>query len=150
MSSAVRCQNHIGSYASTHSTFNLIGPCTSEHTKPQSHKATRYIRSHHWHHDELSFQNSSIKLEEEIIRYCFIEYNNMIKVEIYFVSLIIYNYFALFYVQFVNGSKSNPFTGKLCAWVFFIILLTGLLCISIITLMIIETWALWLARSRAG
>ena len=41
-----RCQDLIGSYASTHSTFNLIGSCkrTSEDTKPQ-----RYIRSHHWH-----------------------------------------------------------------------------------------------------
>ena len=48
----VRCQSLIGSYASTRSTFNLIGPCnniqTHKATKPQSHK-------------ELFFQNGSTK-----------------------------------------------------------------------------------------
>ena len=36
----VRCQNLIGSYASTHSTFNLITPC-NKHPNTQSHKATK-------------------------------------------------------------------------------------------------------------
>ena len=44
----VRCQNLIGSYASTHSMLNLIGPTTNtwlyKPTKPQ-----RYIHSNHWH-----------------------------------------------------------------------------------------------------
>ena len=36
----VRCQNLIiGTYASTHSTFNLIGPC-NKHPNIQSHKET--------------------------------------------------------------------------------------------------------------
>ena len=35
----VRCQNLIGSYASTHSTFNLIDPC-NRHPNIQSHKDT--------------------------------------------------------------------------------------------------------------
>ena len=46
-----RCQDLIGSLASTHSTFNLIGSC-NKHPNIQSHKDTklqRYIRSHHWH-----------------------------------------------------------------------------------------------------
>ena len=36
--------------------------------------------------------------------------------------------FAFFFVQIVKGPKTNIFTCKLCAWVIFIILLTGLLC----------------------
>ena len=36
--------------------------------------------------------------------------------------------FAFFYLGIVKGTKSNIFTSKLCAWVIFIILLTGLLC----------------------
>ena len=36
----VRCQNLLGSYASTHSTFNLITPC-NKHLNTQSHKATK-------------------------------------------------------------------------------------------------------------
>ena len=36
----VRCQNLIGSYVSTHSTFNLIGP-RNKHPNIQSHKATK-------------------------------------------------------------------------------------------------------------
>ena len=42
MSLTVRCQNLIGSYTSTHSSFNLIGPRKkiSEHTNPQ-----RYVPS---------------------------------------------------------------------------------------------------------
>ena len=35
-----RCQDLIGSYASTHSTFNLIGSC-NKHPNIQSHKATK-------------------------------------------------------------------------------------------------------------
>ena len=38
----VRCQNLIGSYASTHSTFNLITPC-NKHPNTQSHKATKQV-----------------------------------------------------------------------------------------------------------
>ena len=37
--SNVRCQNLIGSYASTHSTFNLIGSCNTN-PNTQSHKYT--------------------------------------------------------------------------------------------------------------
>ena len=51
MSCLNRCQDPIGSYASNHSTFNLIGSC-AKHPNIQSHKDTkmqRYIRSHHWH-----------------------------------------------------------------------------------------------------
>ena len=36
--------------------------------------------------------------------------------------------FASFYLRIVKEAKSNVFTCKLCAWVIFIILLTGLLC----------------------
>ena len=36
----VRCQTLIGTYASTHSTFNLISPC-NKHQNIQSHKATK-------------------------------------------------------------------------------------------------------------
>ena len=36
--------------------------------------------------------------------------------------------FTFFYVRIVKGPKSNIFTCKLCAWVIFIILFTGLLC----------------------
>ena len=36
--------------------------------------------------------------------------------------------FAFFFVQIVKGPKTNIFTGKLCAWVVFIILFTRLLC----------------------
>ena len=39
MSFTVRCQNLIGSYASTHSTLTLIGPCNT-HPNIQSHKDT--------------------------------------------------------------------------------------------------------------
>ena len=35
-----RCQDLIGSWASTHSTFNLIGSC-NKHLNIQSHKATK-------------------------------------------------------------------------------------------------------------
>ena len=40
MSLTVICQNRIGFYASTHSTFNLIGPC-NKHPNMHSHKATK-------------------------------------------------------------------------------------------------------------
>ena len=49
-----RCQNLLGSQASTHSTFNLIGPCNT-HPNRQSHKRhkvtkpQRYTCSHYWH-----------------------------------------------------------------------------------------------------
>ena len=38
------------------------------------------------------------------------------------------NNLRFFYVRIVKGPKSNIFTWKLCAWVIFIILFTGLLC----------------------
>ena len=38
------------------------------------------------------------------------------------------NNLLFFYVRIVKGTKCNIFTCKLCAWVIFIILLTGLLC----------------------
>ena len=59
MSLTVRCQNLIGSYASTHSTFNLIGPCI-KHPNTQSRKATK-IRALKPLTYELFFQNSSTK-----------------------------------------------------------------------------------------
>ena len=52
---SVRCQNLIGSYASTHSTFNLIGSCNrnpnTQATKIHTLKPLTY---------RLFFQNSSI------------------------------------------------------------------------------------------
>ena len=53
----VRCQNLIGSYASTHSTFNLIGPC-DKHPNIQSHKATKIHTTKPLTY-ELFFQNNS-------------------------------------------------------------------------------------------
>ena len=54
----VRCQNLIiGTYASTHSTFNLIGPC-NKHPNIQSHKGTNIHMLKPLTH-ELFFQNSS-------------------------------------------------------------------------------------------
>ena len=61
----VRCQNLIGSYASTHSTFSFIGPCdkhpniqSHKATKPQSHKATKIHTTKPLTY-ELFFQNTS-------------------------------------------------------------------------------------------
>ena len=58
----VRCQNRIGSYASTHSTFNLIGSC-NRNPNTQSHKDTK-IYTLKLSTYELFFQNSSIKRVE--------------------------------------------------------------------------------------
>ena len=55
----VRCQNRIGSYASTHRTFNLIGSC-NRNPNTQSHKDTK-IHTLKLSTYELFFQNSSIK-----------------------------------------------------------------------------------------
>ena len=52
-----RCQDLIGSWASTHSTFNLIGSC-NKHLNIQSHKATK-IHTFTPLTYELFFQNSS-------------------------------------------------------------------------------------------
>ena len=52
----VRCQNLIGSYASTHSAFNLIGSCNTN-PNTQSHKDT-YTQITDMLY-ELFFQNSS-------------------------------------------------------------------------------------------
>ena len=57
MSLTVRCQNLVGSYAWTHSTFNLIGSC-NKHPNIQRHKAikTHTLKPLTY---ELFFQNSS-------------------------------------------------------------------------------------------
>ena len=61
----VRCQNFIGSYASTHSTFNLIGPC-NRRPNTQGHKATK-IHTFKPLTYELFFQNSSIRVRVRVI-----------------------------------------------------------------------------------
>ena len=62
MSYLNRCQDLIGSLASTHSTFNLIGSCNKHSNvniqRYKDAKPQRYICSHHWHMSYF-FQNSS-------------------------------------------------------------------------------------------
>ena len=49
MSLTVGCQNLIGSYTSTHSSFTLLAPATNIRTYKSTKIHTRHIRSNHWH-----------------------------------------------------------------------------------------------------
>ena len=76
----VSCQNLIGSYASTHSTFNLIGSC-NRNPNTQSHKATEIHTLKPLTYKNSSKNNLSVKVNVHDVCVSPEESNNMLDIQ---------------------------------------------------------------------